>query len=381
MGLEAPTAFLALSQSAGATGGAVALLVAASALVARALVRARRRWPPLEAAAVAPGPVEPTLKPRIRRARVAAIRHEAPDVKSFRLVSDDGGPLPTPSPGAHIDVHPAPGVVRQYALCNGPRDTDGYLIAVRRDSASRGCSRALHDLVTVGDTLEISEPRNHFPVEPGATEHLLLARGIGVAPLISIAQALAEADAAFRLEYFARSPEHVLFKDVLARPELNPHVALHHGLEPQGEAERLRTLLAARPSGAHLYVCGTPAFMDQVAAVAAPAWPRYAIHREYFNANPAAWAGERRGFDVKLTRSGRTIHVPPELNIATALVMAGVELAIDCEQGVCRSCLTRVLAGTPDHRDAALTALERERGDCMLVCVSRAVGSEITLDL
>lgn len=324
---------------------------------------------------------EPVLSPVLRRVRVGAIRHLAPDVKSFVLVSTDGRALPAPSPGAHIDVHPAPGVVRQYCLCNGPRETDRYVIAVRRDSASQGGSRALHDLVQVGDELEIGEPRSHFALEPEASAHLLVARGIGVAAVISMAQALAEAEAPFRLEYFARSAEHVLFGEILARPNLARHVALHEGLEPEAEAERLSALLAARPAGAHLYVGGEPRFMDRVLASAEPAWPRFAIHCEYFNANPRAWAGERRPITVKLARSGRTVHVPPELSIATAVAMAGVDVETYCEQGVCRACLTRVLDGEPDHRDAVLSALERERGEVMLICVSRAIGDELTLDL
>lgn len=334
--------------------------------------------PPAETGPLAKGPV---IAPVLRRVRVAEIRHLSPDVKSFGLVAADRRALPPPTPGAHIDVHPAPGVVRQYSLCNGPRETDRYVIAVRRDSASRGGSRALHDAVKVGDELEVSEPRSHFALEPEAGLHLLLARGIGVAAVVSMAQALAEAGAPFRLAYFARSPEHVLFKEILERPGLAPHVVLHHGLEPQAEAAQLAASLAGRPAGAHLYVCGGPRFMELVQALAAPAWPRFAVHCEHFNANPRAWAGERRGFEVKLARSRRTVHVPPELDVATALKMAGVAVETACEQGVCRTCLTRVVEGVPDHRDAALSPLERERGDCMLVCVSRAQGEELTLDL
>lgn len=347
------------------------------------LLRGRRRPEPAAGrvcphAAATP---EPVLAPVRRRARVIGVGHLAPDAKSFVLASADGRPLPPPTPGAHIDIHPLPGVVRQYSLCNGPGDSERYVIAVRRDSASRGGSRALHDLVTTGDELEISEPRSHFALEREAASHLLLTRGIGLAGVISMAQTLAASGASFRLEHFARSPEHVLFKEILAEPHLAPNVGLHQALEPEAEGACLQGLLAQRPPGAHLYVCGPPAFMDLVLALAEPAWPRFATHCEYFNANPRAWAGERRGFAVKLARSGRTVHVPPELSIATALAMAGVDVETACEQGVCRTCLTRVVAGEPDHRDAVLSPLERERGDRMLICVSRAAGDEITLDL
>lgn len=325
--------------------------------------------------------VEPVLVPVLRRVRVAEIRRLAPDVKRFVFTAADGAALPAPTPGAHIDVHPAPGLVRQYALCNGPGEAGRYVIAVRRDSASRGGSRTLHDKVKVGDEIEISEPRSHFALERDAGFHLLVARGIGVAALIAMVQALAADGARFRLEYFARTPEHALFKEILARPEIAPHVAVHQELEPEAEGERLKALLAERPAAAHLYASGGPAFMDLVTALAEGAWPRFAVHCEHLNAHPRAWAGERRGFDVKLARSGGIVHVPPELSLATALALAGVDVATPCEQGVCRGCLTQVVAGAPDHRDAVLTPLERERGETMLICVSRAEGDEITLDL
>ncbi|MDB5447258.1 MAG: hypothetical protein JWQ97_2575, partial [Phenylobacterium sp.] len=322
----------------------------------------------------------PAGGPSGRRVRVTRIGREAPGVKSFELVSADGRPLTPPTPGAHIDVHPAPGVVRQYSLCNGPAETDRYVIAVRRDSASRGGSRAMHDQIQVGDVLEISEPRNHFPLQPQAASHLLLARGIGITPILAMAQALAAAGADFRLEYFTRSAEHTPFARLLGGPEFAGRVRFHHGLEPDAQAEVLEAVLAERSPGGHLYVCGARAFMDMVQS-AASAWPASALHREYFTANPCAWAGERHGFDVKLARSGLTVHVPPELSVATALACAGVAVETSCEQGVCGTCLTRVLEGTPDHRDAVLSPLERERGDRMLVCVSRAASPQITLDL
>lgn len=324
---------------------------------------------------------EAAITPVLRRVRVTAIQHLAPDVKCFVLTSADGRPLPPAAPGAHIDVHPRPGVVRQYSLCNGPHDAGRYVLAVRRDSASRGGSRALHDLVKVGDQLDISEPRSHFSLETDAQTHLLLARGIGIAAVISMAQALAEAGRPFHLEYFARSPEHVLFGEILARPGLAEHVALHHGLDREAISARLKAVLAARSPGAHLYVCGEPKFMERVLALAGAAWPRFAVHCEHFNADPRAWAGERRGFEVKLARSGLVVHVPPEQSIATALALAGVDVETCCQQGVCRACLTRVLAGTPDHRDAVLSPLERERGEWMAICVSRAEGDELTFDL
>jgi vanillate O-demethylase ferredoxin subunit len=315
-----------------------------------------------------------------RRARIEEIRVEAPGVKSFRLVSADGRPLPPPAPGAHINVNPAPGVVRQYSLINGPDETDDYRIAVRRDSASRGGSRAMHDRLKLGDVLPISEPHNHFPLSREASHHLLIARNIGITPILAMARALAAKGEDFRLEYFTRAAENTPFLELLSGAAFAGRVRFHHGLDDAGQQALVEALLAERPQGAHLYVCGGRGFMDMV-KVAAADWPEEAVHREYFTANPCAWSGERQGFDVTLARRGRRIHVPPELSVAEALAEAGVAAPTSCEQGVCGTCLTRVLEGVPDHRDAVLSPLQRERGDCMAICVSRAKSAEIVLDL
>lgn len=341
----------------------------------RRFARKSRPQTPIAADRVPPG------ETARRRVRVAGITTEAPGVKSFELVSADGRPLTPATPGAHIDVHPLPGLVRQYSLCNGPEDHDRYVITVRRDSASRGGSRAMHDQVRPGDVLSISEPRSHFALHDEATSHLLLARGIGITPILAMARALAARGAAFQLDYFNRSAEHTAFRDLLQGPEFAGRVRFHDGLEAETQAAMVGEILAARPEGAHAYVCGGPPFIDMALAAAAHDWPPETLHREYFAANPCAWAGERHGFEVKLARSGATIHVPPELSVASALAGAGIHVETSCEQGVCGACLTRVLEGTPDHRDAVLSAVERECGDRMLVCVSRAYGAQLTLDL
>jgi vanillate O-demethylase ferredoxin subunit len=326
--------------------------------------------------ATAPAPAGATD----RRARIEEIRLEAPGVKSFRLVSADGRPLPPPTPGAHINVNPAPGVVRQYSLLNGPDETDDYRIAVRRDSASRGGSKAMHDLLKVGDVLPISEPHNHFPLSDQAERHLLIARNIGITPILAMAKALAAKGADFRLEYFTRAAENTPFLELLSGPAFAGRVRFHHGLDDAGQQATIEALLLERPDGGHLYVCGGRGFMDMVTAAAAD-WPEETVHREYFTANPCAWSGERQGFDVTLARSGQRVHVPPELSLVEALAQAGVPAATSCEQGVCGTCLTRVLQGVPDHRDAVLSPLQRERGDCMAICVSRAKSEELVLDL
>src|SRR5438094_1239159 len=150
---------------------------------------------------------------------VKRVKPETPDVKSFELVAVDGGSLPAFTPGSHIDLHIADDLVRQYSLCNGPDDRDRYLIAVKNESESRGGSRAMHERVREGTPMTISAPRNNFPLVAGARHHLLLAGGIGITPILSMARHLFAATASFELQYFSRSIEYTAFHDVLSAPE------------------------------------------------------------------------------------------------------------------------------------------------------------------
>ncbi len=329
------------------------------------------------------GKVRPQTARATQRRTVSVVRVEpvSPGVSLFELAAADGRPLPPASPGAHIDVVAAPGLVRQYSLINGPDENDRYLIAVRRDPASRGGSRAMHDTVSQGDSLKIGEPRNHFPLSTSATSHLLLARGIGITPILAMARKLAHDGAEFRVVHFTRSPDHSPFRTQLTGAELAAHAEFHHGLDPDAEDAVIEALVATRPPGAHLYVCGGARFMESVERASAPAWPPEAVHREYFNANPDAWSAERRPVRVTLARRGITLDVPAELTVLEAIQKAGVTVETSCQQGVCGTCLTRVLAGTPDHRDAVLSSAERARNDRMLICVSRGASAELTLDL
>ena len=318
----------------------------------------------------------PGLKVRVER-----IRPESPEIKSFELVSATREPLPEYTPGSHIDVHIDAGVVRQYSLCNGPAERERYVIAVKREAASRGGSRAMHERIAEGDVLSISAPRNHFPIDPKATHHLLLAGGIGVTPLISMARHLQSCGASFDLQYFTRSVEHTAFHAVLSRPHFDGKITFHYALDPDGLHAYLHRLLWRRPEGAHLYVCGPRPFMDLVETTASATWPPEAVHTEYFTADPMAYAGPREAFEVRLARRGGAYKIPADKSIVGALAEYGVEIPTSCEQGVCGTCLCGVLEGTPDHRDAFLTEAQRKAGDKMMPCVSRAKGTTLVLDI
>jgi vanillate O-demethylase ferredoxin subunit len=312
---------------------------------------------------------------------VRAVRDEAQDVRSFELVAADGGALPPFTPGSHIDVEVPPGIVRQYSLCNDPRETDRYLIAVKREPASRGGSAGLHERVHAGDTLVIGTPRNNFALAADASHHLLLAGGIDITPLLAMARHLVATGGSFQLVYFSRSIAHTAFRDALSAPEYRGRVTFHYALEPEQVRAYLRKLLWEHAPGAHLYLCGPRPFMDLVETIAAPTWAPSTVHLEYFSADPAALAGPSAGFVVKLARHGGEFTVPEGRTIIEVLAENGVAVDTSCEQGVCGTCITGVLEGEPDHRDIFLTDEEKRAGDRMTICVSRAKSARLVLDL
>lgn len=312
--------------------------------------------------------------------RVACKTAEAQDIAGFELVAADGAPLPAFSAGAHIDVHLPGGLVRQYSLCNDSRERHRYRIAVLREPASRGGSRAMHAL-KAGETLAISAPRNHFALAAQATGHLLLAGGIGITPIVCMAEQLAAAGAPFELHYATRSASRTAFAARLRDAPYAACVHIHHDDGPAPQRLDLAAVVAQPRAGRHLYVCGPAGFIDAALAAAhAAGWPAEAVHREYFAA-PAAAPAEQGAFEVQIASTGAVIRVAPDQSVIAALAAAGIERPLSCEQGVCGTCLTGVLDGRPDHRDVYLTDEERARGDRFTPCCSRALSPRLVLDL
>lgn len=311
------------------------------------------------------------------RLLVDAVRDDAPDVKVFDLVAADGRALPRAAAGAHVEVHLPAGPRRQYSLCNGPDDRRAYTIAVRLAAQSRGGSRTMHGLKP-GQELLVSRPRNHFPIVRGTRQAVLVAAGIGITPMLSMARHLAARGRPFTLNYFGRDRESMPLLDQL-QAEFGDQLRIHAGLGRTAIPAALTALLAQRRRGTHLYACGPDAFMTAVEdAAAAAGWPGPAVHRENFAAPSAA--GERQPFDVMLGRSGRSISVGEGETLLEALATAGIPTASSCEQGTCGECALRVHGGAIDHRDCFLSDADRARGDVMLACVSRARDGALVLD-
>ncbi|OUL99518.1 PDR/VanB family oxidoreductase [Variovorax sp. JS1663] len=312
--------------------------------------------------------------------RVARIARQTPEILSFELAHPAGRALPPYQAGAHIDVHMPGGFSRQYSLAraHGEAAASSYLIGVKREAASRGGSASMHARVREGDLIPISAPRNTFPIRPEARRHLLLAGGIGMTPLLAMAQALAREGADFVLCLFVRGEEHLAFAEALRTPLLAPHVRLHFDTGEAGRKIDLRQLLAERPPRAHLYVCGPGGFMAAVREAAAH-WPEEAQHAEYFAAPAGAAVAGGRPFTLRLARRGISVPVAADQTAVDALHAFGIDIPISCEQGLCGTCVVGAEGAGAEHRDFCLTG--GERAAKVALCCSRAKGEELVLDL
>lgn len=307
---------------------------------------------------------------------------EADGIVSFELERQDGSALPPFSAGSHIDVHAPGGFVLQYSLCNPATQEHSYLIAVLRDPASRGGSIAMHELVHEGDLIAISEPRNLFPLAASASRSLLLAGGIGVTPLLCMAERLAHAGADFELHYCGRSRGRMAFIERLREAVFADRVTLHCDDGDAAQRFDAAELLADSDSATHLYVCGPTGFMDAVlAAAAAAGWPAERLHREYFAAPVKDGALRDGAFSIKVASTGAVYQVPADQRISDVLKQNGIHIPIGCQEGLCGTCITRLLEGQADHRDVCLSDAERAANNQFTPCCSRAISPLLVLDI
>lgn len=308
-------------------------------------------------------------------------RKEAEGIYSFELVARNGASLPPFSAGSHVDVYLPNGLVRQYSLCNSPEDQHRYVIAVLLDPASRGGSSALHDVVQTGSCLTISEPRNLFPLEGAATRSILFAGGIGITPILCMAERLSRAGAAFELHYCSRSEDRTAFLERLHTSPFSGQVRLH--FDDGDPAQKLSTeaVLAGVGPRDHLYVCGPGGFMEFVLNEARTyGWAEHQLHREYFSAAVVAHDDDG-SFEVKLASSGTSYVIPADRSVADVLIDAGIDIPLSCEQGICGTCMTRVIQGIPDHRDLFMSESEHAVNNQFTPCCSRSRTPLLVLDI
>lgn len=317
---------------------------------------------------------------RTMEIEVVSKSEEAEQVFLFDLRRTDGRDLPPFQAGDHIDVHLPNGLVRQYSICNAPGESHRYVIAILKAPSSRGGSRVLADEVRQGDRLFISPPRNLFALKEGISFSLLIAGGIGITPLIAMAERLHQLGQSFRLHYCGRTDAAMAFRSRLANAPYSRNVLFH--ADDGGPEQRfdMTAALDSLPCGGEIYVCGPAGFIDAVFSTAdrcGIALER--LHREYFS--PAESSAQDSSFTLRLAVSGRDIDVPAGRSAAEVLLESGITLPVSCERGVCGTCVTPVLGGIPDHRDMFLTLRERGRNDCFTPCCSRSKTPILTIGL
>ena len=324
------------------------------------------------------------MNPPLIPLRVARKTMLAQDICGLDLVAEDGGALPDWEAGAHIDVHVGRGdtpFVRPYSLCGVPGQPGPWQVAVLREAASRGGSAAVHAWLGEGSSLQASPPRNHFHLVRQQPHSLLLAGGIGITPLLAMAEQLHADGADFRLHHCTRSMARTPFIERMNAAPWADRVQRHLDDGAPGQRLQLSSVLSRHGPGRHLYVCGPQGFMDAVLGTARSlGWSEAQIHSESFGATVTAQQGDQ-AFDLVLQRSGRVIRVEADQTPAQALQAHGVYLPTSCEQGVCGTCLTVVLEGRPDHRDQYLTPEEQAANDQFTPCCSRACSASLVVDL
>jgi phthalate 4,5-dioxygenase reductase subunit len=309
---------------------------------------------------------------------VTAKRQVADDVYMFELRGPTGGELPAFTPGAHITVTTPGGQKRRYSLCNDSHERDRYMIAVKRETGGRGGSLSFTTDVTEGTEIEIEPPENQFEMSRTVPKsYIFIAGGIGITPIRSMIQHLLRLGrTSFKLYYFARTPSMMAFRDEFSAPEFAGKVILHHDDGDPGQAYDLWPVLEEQ-RGAHLYCCGPRGLMDAVRDMTGH-WSDSAVHFEDFVGATANYADDKP-FTVILTKSGKQYEVPVKVSILDTLRKNGHLLPSSCESGTCGTCRTRYTGGEPDHRDLVLS--DREKRSEVMICVSRAKSSELTLDI
>jgi vanillate O-demethylase ferredoxin subunit len=308
----------------------------------------------------------------LREMRLTAIRYAGHLVNTYEFAPLDGAPVRHRGPGTHIDLEVQEGCLRQYSLVE-LRD-DAYVVAVQRERASRGGSTHLHDTARVGDRFRVGDPRNLFGLEETAAHSVLIAGGIGIAPMLPMIARLDALGASWELHYAWRTGEVPFERDLRCHAG---KVTLAIRDAPGYRRLEIQRLVAEARTGSTFYCCGPEAMLESFQRATA-ALPEDRVHVEHFAAaGPVATNG---GYIVVLARSGQEIAVAPGQTILEALLDHGVDAPHSCQQGICGACETGVVSGVPDHRDGILSSSERAANKTMMICCSGSAGPRLVLD-
>lgn len=325
-------------------------------------------------------PEEPSPEGGRLRVRVQSIRKVATDILTIELRAQHDEKLPPFSAGAHIDLRLPSGLVRSYSLANPPGEIDKYLLAVHRSPDGRGGSAWIHDHLQQGATLEISCPRNHFPLNEAAQEFVLVAGGIGITPILAMAYRLRELGKTMHVLYCARTRAHAAFVEELE--DLGCGFSFHADDKNGGPPDMVSWLLSPAFSlEAHYYACGPAPMLDSFLNSCSQLGIKHTNIERFKALERKEAAGHEHSYTVELRRSGKVLQVAAKQTLLDALLEAHADVGFSCQEGVCGACETEVLEGEPDHKDSVYSLEEHGRRKTMMVCVSSCKSEKLVLNL
>ncbi len=338
---------------------------------------------------------------------------ESGRVTSLTLEPTDGHPLAIPLPGQYVvlRIRPAPdapALLRSYSLSSEPGDAR-YRVSVKRE-AHGAVGTYIEAEVRVGDVLDVSAPRGSFSLRPGEGPVVLLSAGVGATPMLAMLHALAAgrsrrevwwlygahdggehpfaAETRTLLEALPRSHGHILYSSPRPtdRPAIDFHATGHMSVRALQELDV--------PKEADFYLCGPPAFMNDLATGLAN-WGVAVdrVHTEVFGSAPSLMPGvspglrrpphrpdgsEGTGPLVSFARSNLAVRWNPAFHSILEFAEAcDVPVRWSCRTGVCHNCETGLIGGAVEYEP---DPIEPPADGAALICCSRPRG-EIVLDL
>lgn len=301
-------------------------------------------------------------------------------IKLFRLIARSKGVLPAFEPGAHLPIELTASdgrkLVRHYSILSSSRDNRFYEIAVQKELNGRGGSKYIHDTLTLDSAVSASAPVNNFSMQPSDKHHILIAGGIGVTPILSMARELSESNKSFEVHYAASDKTGLVFKQELKKLA-NGNSHFYYSKGKGAKRLDIEALLQTHPPETQVFICGPNRMLQAVRETAEKnGWKPAQIHFESFG---VASSKDDKSFKVRLTQSDKVITVEAQQTLLEALEASSIQVPNDCRRGECGMCVTNIVKGEVEHRDVYLSKEEQKTQMC--VCVSRAKGNELVLSL
>ncbi|MDB6022534.1 MAG: hypothetical protein JWQ04_2391 [Pedosphaera sp.] len=352
-----------------------------------------------------------------RKFRVAKKISECHGVSSFYLKPHDAKPLPPYKPGQYVTFQlNLPGqskpLVRCYSLSDSPHRGDYYRVTIKKEPAPPDlagippglASTYFNDVVKEGDILDLKAPAGNFFLDMAKeTPVVLVGGGVGVTPMLSMAQAIAASGTRREVWFFfgARNSKEHIHKDEMlklaaghenirlhvcySRPEAHERKEVDYHHEGRVTVDLFKELLPS--NNYEFFLCGNGAFMTSISE-GLEAWgvPEKNVYFEAFGPatvkkKAAGHATEKvaivHGYEVTFSKSGKKRQwLAANGSLLDFALAQGVRINSGCRAGSCGSCLVAVTSGTVEY--VSEPGEKPETGSC-LTCICRPKG-DLVLD-